>query len=111
MNDKLLEYYSDEGPERVGIILWDGSGFDPEVIELRNISENPEQGFLLADKDLLLLDDPDVVGTWHTHPGVTGNLSVNDMEAFLAWPRLSHHIVGNDGVANYVVENGAVIRK
>lgn len=100
----MNEYYADTGPERVGIVLKDGTR-----VELENVSENPEQGFLISDDDLLRLDDPDVVGTWHTHPGVTGNLSVNDMEAFLAWPNLVHRIVGADGEWAFTVVDGVVI--
>lgn len=97
---KLLQ----AGPERGGLILAGN-----KLHEFENFSENPEEGFLpqLTVDDLPLLDA--AIGTWHTHPDATANLSVEDWETFTSWPDWIHAIVGTDGVRWYRTENGAVV--
>lgn len=102
MKERLLSYLGD-GPERVGIIKRDG-----EIVEFENVCSSPD-GFQLKGDDLLLLESEDVVATWHTHPGASANLSVGDFHAFRAWPKLTHYIVGIDGVDEYIVRDGEVI--
>lgn len=55
------------------------------------------------------LDEEDVVGTFHTHPNASANLSFEDYESFMGYPRLAHYIIGKDGVKKYKVINGALI--
>jgi proteasome lid subunit RPN8/RPN11 len=99
---QLLEYYA--GPhERVGFIL-DGG----EIVECKNIAEKPEDTFEVDPAEVVLHADA-AVATWHTHPGGDNNLSANDYEMFLAWPGLTHFIVGENGVQAYTVEDGDVL--
>lgn len=40
------------------------------------------------------------------------NLSGEDYQAFINWPQLLHHIIGNDGVRTYEVRrNGAIVER
>lgn len=55
------------------------------------------------------LDLPEVVGTFHTHPNASANLSFEDYESFMGYPRLTHYIIGKDGVKVYKVINGVLI--
>lgn len=103
VNSLLLETLTGEH-ERGGLILDDLS-----LYELINTSEEPEAGAALDIKveDLHLL--PRTIGTWHTHPNASANLSVGDSQTFVQWPAQIHAIVGTDGVRWYAVKNGAVI--
>lgn len=101
--DSLLKFYSDEGPERCGLVLDDGS-----VIELQNVAAQPEEAFEISDEDLIQYEEH-TVASWHTHPGQTSQLSFDDYEGFLMWPDLKHHIIGNDGLTIYAVKNGKVV--
>jgi proteasome lid subunit RPN8/RPN11 len=102
--EKLLPYLN-ETHERVGFILKDG-----KVVEVENICEDTASGFEVKGTDILFYLDK-AVATWHTHPGTTSNLSTHDHYAFRNFPNWKHYIVGTDGVACYVIENGAVIRE
>jgi hypothetical protein len=88
--------------ERVGFIV------DDEVVEVENICPKPVSGFQVSGADLLKYGDV-ASASWHTHPGSTSNLTTEDYETFLAYPKWQHHIVGNDGVTTYYVENGKVL--
>ena len=102
----LTPYYSDTGPERVGVVLADGS-----VVELKNVHPEPLNHFAVSTQDILVwLLRADVVGTWHTHPGKDANLSVDDHRAFANWPKLRHHILGCDGLRSYEVDDRGLIR-
>lgn len=96
---RLTDFYDTSGPERAGIIKKDGS-----VIELENRSSSPMTSFSI-DPDQM----KDATATWHTHPNKSANLSVADMQAFLAWPNLDHYIVGNDAILLFFVEDDVVI--
>jgi proteasome lid subunit RPN8/RPN11 len=100
---KLTEYYTETGPERCGLLLTSG-----EVLETPNVAEDPELGFEIP-VEMLLEKLPDLEGTWHTHPGLSSNLSQADFTGFSAWPELDHYIVGNDGTRLYRVEAPGVI--
>jgi proteasome lid subunit RPN8/RPN11 len=95
--------FLDSDAERVGFVMKNG-----EIIECKNICEDPENGFDVSGEEILRYY-PDAEATWHTHPGRTANLSANDYETFVNWPELAHFIVGTDGVKRYVVENGQVL--
>ena len=99
---KLLDFYED-GAERVGFILQSG-----EIVECENKCDQPEEGFEVSAEDLIRYCD-DAVATWHTHPGANSNLSVGDYESFMSWPKLLHHIIGQDGLSTFMVHDGAVI--
>lgn len=99
----MLDFYEDSGPERVGFVL-----IDDEVIELENISPEPEKGFVVRPEDLVLYEDR-IKATWHTHPGESSNLSVDDYEGFMHWPKLKHYVIGNDGIKCFTVKDGALI--
>ena len=105
IKEKLKPYYFDVGVERTGFILQDGS-----IVEVRNICDDPEDGFLIADEDVLKYAEQSY-GFWHTHPGVTSNLSGDDYTTFAAWRNLIHFIVGKDGVRAYQFDKakGAVV--
>ena len=100
----LQEKYEAEGPERVGFILSSG-----EVVEVENVSDDPENAFKVSLEDIIA-HEANATGTWHTHPGGTSNLSVSDYKSFQGWPNLTHHIIGSDGVAVYRVVDGDLIR-
>jgi proteasome lid subunit RPN8/RPN11 len=98
----LVQFYT-EDKERIGFVLKTG-----EVIETENICDDPQNGFDFRGEDLLRYAEI-AHASWHTHPGVSSNLSEEDRRSFLDYPDLTHYIVGNDGVSEYVVENGSVI--
>lgn len=100
---KSLSNRYDDEVEHVGFILSHG-----KVIEVENISEEPDKSFDVSGADILKYEN-DAVGTWHTHPKADSNLSVGDMETFLMWPDLEHYIVGIDGVTKYIVRDGEVL--
>lgn len=102
MYSKLLEFNTGK-VERVGFILNDG-----EIVEVENICDKPEEGFEVSPEDIIQFSDR-MIATWHTHPDESANLSTNDYENYLEWPHLEHYIIGTNGVAKYVVEDGDVI--
>lgn len=89
--------------ERVGFVLNDGT-----VVEVKNIHGTPQNDFDVDPKDLIKYEDT-AIASWHTHPITTAHLSTDDYSGFTMWPDLLHWIVGTDGIAGYVVRNGAVI--
>jgi proteasome lid subunit RPN8/RPN11 len=93
----------DDGPETGGVILNDGS-----IVEIPSIHPEPNTGYQPDPVVLLALIDQ-LAGTWHTHPGATSNLSVEDAETFVNWPDLTHAIIGTDGVRWYRAKGSAVI--
>lgn len=93
-----------ETPERGGLILDDGT-----VVELQNLSDEPNEGAVLNPTDDQLEMFDRAVATWHTHPGASANLSVGDYETFVNQPQLQHAIVGDTEVRWYAVKNGAVV--
>lgn len=90
----LTNFYSNEGPERVGFIIPRN-----EIVEVENISENPLDGFLVDAEDIIhYTETKGAIATWHTHPNQSANLSGEDNRIFFNWPELTHFIIGNDGV-------------
>lgn len=79
------------------------------MVELKNVSENPEQSFSLSLEDQELLNSPDTIGTFHTHPGASSNLSYEDWLSFYSYPRLTHYICGEQGVMTYKVQEGILL--
>lgn len=101
--DALREFYADEGPERVGLILRDGT-----IVELENVATNPEEAFDVRPEDLIRYED-EMVATWHTHPGASPNLSLDDHMAINNWPMLEHYIIGQGSTRRYTVRNGSIV--
>lgn len=91
-------------PERGGFVRTDGT-----LVESENQSDTPLEGISFALTPELLAILPDVVATWHTHPGASANLSVGDSDTFTSWPNLAHAIVGETETRWYAVKHGAVI--
>lgn len=90
--------------ERCGLILDDGT-----IIEVPNICNEPEHGFEISPTSIFPIEDR-IVGTWHTHPDGTTNLSDDDYYGFLNWPDWKHYIISNDEIACYIVQDGAVMK-
>lgn len=90
--------------ERCGLVLADGT-----VFQTPNVHSDPVNGFRIPGADLLANEET-MTGTWHTHPGKTSVFSQEDYFGFLAWPDLTHFIVGTDGVRAYRAE-GDIIRE
>jgi proteasome lid subunit RPN8/RPN11 len=99
---RLGEYYRDDGPERVGVVLTDG-----EIMELSNKAEDPSNTFSI-DPEWLCQHQHHIAATWHTHPNAEANLSLADYTTFLAWPIFDHYIVGSDATLRFYVEDGIV---
>ena len=80
-------------------------------MECKNTCEEPTSGYEMSFEDMDRLDDPTVIGTFHTHPGQSANLSYEDYESFMSYPMLTHYIVGKDGVRAYKVIEGKLINE
>ena len=103
--DALRDFYSAGGPERMGLVLRDGT-----IIECQNVAADPMRTFLFRAEDLME-HEVAAVATWHTHPDQSCNLSLEDYDGFMNWPEWSHYIVGNDGVRRYYVEDGRMLQE
>jgi len=101
---ELLAFYSDIGNERVGLVLKDG-----KIIELPNQALNPSEGSKIDIMDLIQYEDL-AMATFHTHPGGSSELSLDDHKAFSNWPEFKHYIIGKDGVTCYSVKGKSVIK-
>jgi len=101
----LLVLYEDDllAPERCGFVV------DGKIVEVKNMCHEPADGFDISGEDLMKYEDV-VTASWHTHTGTDCNLTRDDLVSFLNYPHLQHYIVGSDGVACYVVEQGRVLR-
>ncbi len=89
--------------ERGGLLMHDG-----EIVELANTATDPESGFQ-PDPFEVIRHLEGAVGTWHTHPGASSNLSVEDAQTFTQWPEFFHAIIGTDGVRWYGTKAGAAV--
>ncbi len=103
MLQEFLKKIYDDKIEHVGFVLP-----NDEMVEVKNMSDNPEGSFDVSGEDILKYEDI-AVATWHTHPNGSSNLSAGDMETFLNWPNLDHFIVGTDGITKYVVKDNEVL--
>ena len=101
--ESLKSKYQNDGPERVGFVLENN-----EVVEVKNVCPEPEEGFEVSGADIKRYAFV-AVATWHTHPNDDFNLSPKDYEMFRDWPELAHYIVGNNGVRKYVVAEEEVL--
>jgi proteasome lid subunit RPN8/RPN11 len=100
-----IELLDSAAPERVGVVLRNNS-----VIELRNLSPNPVEGFIV-DVAELLPHLPETVSTWHTHPKGDALPSPEDLDFFRRWPDLTHFIISPAGIKEYEVEDGEILCK
>lgn len=101
--NSLLDFYSDEGPERCGLIMSNG-----DIVELINAAEDPLEAFEISGADLIKYEDV-AIASWHTHPGQSSQLSLDDYAGFLNYPNFQHHIVGKNGVTSYAVINKRIV--
>lgn len=100
----LFDFFHEDNPyERCGLIVGD------EIIEVSNTHPEPEEGFEV-DPAALIEYEGRMTGTWHTHPKGSSNLSQEDHNCFTQWPELRHFIIAKDGITEFVVIEGAVIR-
>jgi hypothetical protein len=81
---------------------------DGAVVECKNICSTPALGFDVSDADLHIYID-DAVGTWHTHPFSSNQLSIGDFDTYRGLPTLTHFILGQDGLAAYQADRDAII--
>lgn len=79
------------------------------MIELKNTAQNPEKGFSLSIEDQEKLNSPDTIGTFHTHPGSSSNLSYEDYLSFCSYPRLTHYIYGKQGLMTFKTQDGVLL--
>lgn len=96
--EELKTKYSDEGIERGGYIKSNG-----EVVEVENVHPNKIEGFAFSCDDLDMLENEDVIATFHTHPNGVSNLTKEDSVAFRNWSDFLHFIIGKDGIMCYRV--------
>lgn len=101
--ETLSDFYESSGPERAGFVLT-----NDRVVEVKNVCGDPENGFEIDPTEILAVEN-DLVGVWHTHPGASSNLSVDDHDGMKNWPHLTHFIIGKDGVRAYRVEAGSIM--
>lgn len=73
------------------------------------MAKNPEKGFSLSLEDQERLNSPDTIGTFHTHPGSSSNMSYEDYLSFYSYPRLTHYIYGEQGLMIYKMIEGVLI--
>lgn len=104
LNARLREFLDGLPRERVGLILDDDS-----LVELANVSAEPENSFLVLADDLLPYLRR-IRGTFHTHPMGGLDPTADDILGFQQWPDLEHWIVAPEGAQRFRVEHGAVIR-
>ena len=102
LNEKLSVLYSLEA-ERCGFVL-----DNKKIIKLKNISPYPDLAFAFDPEEFNKYVDT-AMATWHTHTHKDPNLSFDDYQFFLSWPKLKHFIISSDAVWSYEVVNGSVI--
>ena len=102
LRDKFSAVFDAKGPERCGVILASG-----QIAELPNIHPTPHDAFAF---DASVLNSPEVVATWHTHPRTGPNLSVEDYRMFKQWPRLGHLVISTSDVWLFIVNDDILVR-
>lgn len=89
--------------ECCGIILKDLT-----IISLRNWHPVPEHAFRIKTEDYEP-HIPNMLGTWHSHPHGSANLSMEDYVMFKSQPQWFHFIVGCGKVWGYCVNGSKVL--
>lgn len=87
--------------ERCGLIL-EGN----ILVEIENIHPDPENFVMMPEAEM---HQSGIIGTWHTHPNTSPNLSLEDYKWFSDYPDLNHYIVGKFETWRYYVENNALL--
>lgn len=87
--------------ERCGIIL---KGF--QFIEVPNIAPDP---YNFCAWETHHLSATDIIGTWHTHPNTTPNLSCEDYRLFSRYPYLKHYIIAEKETWSFFMEDGVLL--
>ena len=87
--------------ERCGILL-EGD----QLIELPNLHPDPYNGFAMESHHL---ETEGIIGTWHTHPATSANLSTEDYRLFIKYPNLKHYIISNVETWSFFVEDDALL--
>ena len=89
-----LEWYAKEAAPREAVGLLDANG---RIYLLKNISESPENSFLVDKQEILhVIEKQDFIGPlthvtlWHSHPGGLEGPSRVDMQNRT---QFSHHLV------------------
>lgn len=98
-----LKNYWDSEVERCGFILKSG-----EVIEVRNIAQDPTKEFEVSDNDFEKYYS-EVAASWHTHTNDFANLSLSDYYTFLNIPEWDHWIVSKFKSVKFSVQEKCVI--
>lgn len=68
---------------------------DWELMQVRNVSRNPERAFSLEHEtllDMLMYHRDTLRGIWHTHPSGRGHPSAEDKITMTLYPDLRHWI-------------------
>lgn len=76
---------------------------DQEIISSTNRSKTPELTFEFTLEDL-----EGTIGTWHSHPSGSANLSLMDYQFYQSWANKTHFIISASEVRCYVVSDGLV---
>lgn len=102
----LTEVYKNSPIERVGFITK-----DHKVIEVVNISNEPEYSFEVDPQDIIKYTEVvPCIATWHTHPKSDCNLSGEDFRMFQSWPKLMHIIIGSNGISVYSIKQNSMLK-
>lgn len=73
--------------------------------ECENQAKEPAHDFEFA---LSELEAEGVIGTFHTHPATSANLSIADYWFFRQWSQMVHFVISEEEVRCYVVASGSV---
>jgi proteasome lid subunit RPN8/RPN11 len=102
LRDKFLALFDAAGPERCGVVTPAG-----EIVEVPNVHPSPMEAFAF---DAEVLERPELIATWHTHPRTGPNLSTADYRTFRAYPQLGHFIISASGIWLFMVKNDILVR-
>ena len=97
----MFNLHDPNGPELCGVVLGDGT-----IKSVPNIHPDPHDNFAM---DATVLDDPEVVATWHTHPRSGANLTVSDYLSFMSYPDLRHYIISASEIWCYRMDNDILV--
>ncbi len=93
---------SSDKHERCGVVYASG-----EVKELVNLHPDPRDNFMILEEELI---QPEVIGTFHTHPRSGPNLTIPDYFAFSSYPKLKHYIISGQGIWCFHMRDGILCR-
>jgi len=99
---KLSDFWNPE-VERCGFILKSG-----EIVEVDNISEDPQNGFEVSEKDFEKYYS-ETAASWHSHTDDFANLSLSDYYTFLNLPEWDHWVISKNKCVKFSVKSNCVI--